>query len=156
MTANDNSACGGPKSDDCTAQSDGFENWARKEIATQLTLRAEDALEAIREISESVREGEDVDPEQITAFRNQQRELHRVFDGVLLAAGCEFRPDRETAAGQVHDAGTEVHDAALKVDRLVLNEEPVTEHDVEMVRSYADSLHKSMDDIVRCYQGYDK
>jgi|AntDeeMetagen134_2_1112570.scaffolds.fasta_scaffold01782_2 hypothetical protein len=157
MTASDCSPGNGHESGGCTAQSDDFENWARKELAARISVLVEDAAAPARdEIADAVRDGESVDPSDLRVFRQQLLELFRAIDGALLASDREGCPDRETTAGRVHDHGDRVHDAALRLDRLVLNEEPIETRDIQMIRQEIDQLQQAVDDVVRCYQGYDK
>lgn len=121
-------------------------------MSARISVQSENVAAPGRRIAEDVRNGNPVSKDDVQAVRREARELLRLADGALLSSeGCED-VDREELAGRVHSTGTDVHEAALHLDDVVLNEKDIEPEDIEMVRGYTERLEEAVDDVAQQLQ----
>jgi len=124
-----------------------FEQFARREIATQLRMQPTRVEEAARSMAEDVDEGRPVDAEDAAEVRKQARELLRLVDGVTLASGSDADADREELAKRLLGALNDVDEGVKHLDSKVLNEDGIQYRDLEMVLGYVDQLEQVVVEI---------
>jgi hypothetical protein len=124
-----------------------FEQFARREIATQFRVKPSFVEEASREIAEDIDEGRQVDPEDVQELRNEARELLRLADRALLASGDEEDVNRTGLSQELLGRGNDVDEGVKHLSSAVLNEEGLKSRDLDMVLGYLEKLERTVVEV---------
>lgn len=148
MTASNCSPEEGGKSDGSTeTEFSPFEQWARREIATNLRMQPTWIEEAARSLADDVEAGSPVDHQDATEVRKQARELLRLVDGVTLASQSDGNHDPQSLTKRLTGSLNDVDDGVRNLDSKVLNEGAVSTHDLALVLDHLEELERVVVEI---------